>query len=563
MKAGAESPNFFETDLNLQRLLERHLGASFAEWRPRLSAFGAWVAREVDPAAAYTDRHAPPILEAYERDGRLVNRILQNPAWLAVSREAYRLGVVGFNHSEHPAPFLLTFAMGYLLSQADVSLHCPVAMTGAVAYVLARHGPKALRSRYLECLTRMDGEALTGGTWATEQHGGSDIGATTTTARPEGDHHRLNGLKWFASNANGGLALATARPQGAGPGTRGLGLYLVPLALADGTPNALRFRRLKDKLGTTGIPTTEIELMDCWAAEVAPPPDGFKLMMVALEFSRLHNAMGAAGLQRRAFAEAFAYAGGREAFGDRILNYPMVQEELALMLARLEAGMALAFEAARSFDTADRTQAGEDDEASVWLRLATALAKYHTAEEANRACRAAIEIIGGNGYTYDYVTPRLLRDAQVMTVWEGPANIQALEVLRLIAGKYRGAEAFSARVEPLLAAPAGPLAAIAQPVRSALTDWREALLVLRADAIEAARHARRLMAAMADILAGALLIEEAGLALAAGDGRKALLARLFVEAQFPGRLELLPDREWLCRHFHEIASHAAIAAAMG
>jgi acyl-CoA dehydrogenase len=183
MKAGVDNPNFFETDLNLQRLLKRHLGASFARWRPRLSSFGAWVAGEVDRAAAYTDRHAPPILEAYERDGRLVNRILQNPAWLSVSREAYRLGVVGHNYCEDPAPFLLTFAMGYLLSQADVSLHCPVTMTGAVAYVLSRYGSSGLKARYLKGLTRMDGEAVTGGTWATEQHGGSDIGATTTTAQ--------------------------------------------------------------------------------------------------------------------------------------------------------------------------------------------------------------------------------------------------------------------------------------------------------------------------------------------------------------------------------------------
>jgi Acyl-CoA dehydrogenases len=141
-------------------------------------------------------------------------------------------------------------------------------------------------------------------------------------ARREGDHHRLTGLKWFASNANGGLALATARPEGAGPGTRGLGLYLVPLTLEDGTANPLRFRRLKDKLGTSGIPTAEIDLIDSWAVEVAPPPEGFKLMMAALGFSRIHNAMGSAGLQRRAFVEAYGYAAGRRAFGDAILTIP-------------------------------------------------------------------------------------------------------------------------------------------------------------------------------------------------------------------------------------------------
>ncbi|HEY8017167.1 MAG TPA: hypothetical protein VIE35_15115, partial [Dongiaceae bacterium] len=166
------APNFFDSDINLQRALTRSLGSGFETWRAPLSSFGAWVAGEVDPAAAYTDRHARPILETYAPDGSLANRIRQNPGWEAVSREAYRRGVVGLNYGEAPAPFLLTFATGYLLSQADVSLHCPVTMTGAVAYILSRHGPAAVRERYLPRLTRRDGAALTGGTWATEKHGG-------------------------------------------------------------------------------------------------------------------------------------------------------------------------------------------------------------------------------------------------------------------------------------------------------------------------------------------------------------------------------------------------------
>jgi acyl-CoA dehydrogenase len=557
MQPAPDTLNFFDSDGNLQRALARALGSGFEAWRAPLSSFAAWVASEVDPAASYTDRHAPPILETYAPDGSLVNRIRQNPGWEAVSREAYRRGVIGSNYGETPAPFLLTFTMGYLLSQADVSLHCPVTMTGAVAYILSRHGPAAVRERYLPSLTRRDGAALTGGTWATEKHGGSDIGATTTVARREGDHHRLTGLKWFASNANGGLALATARPEGAGPGTKGLGLYLVPLTLEDGTENPLRFRRLKDKLGTTGIPTAEIDLIDSWAVEVAPPPEGFKLMMAALGFSRIHNAMGAAGLQRRAFVEAYGYAAGRRAFGNAILHYPMIQEQLAEMLARLEAGLALAVEAARAFDAADQAGAAEDDEHRLWLRLATALAKYQTAEEANRACRSAIEIIGGNGYTYDHMTPRLLRDAQVMTVWEGPANIQALELLRLVAGRYPGAEVFTARIESLLADLPPALEAIAAPVRAALADGRAIIARLRGDAGEAQRHALRLLALLADILSAALLLEEASQSLAKGEARKSLIARLFIESHFAAAARgSFPERDWLYRQFEEMAKAA-------
>ncbi|HWA44485.1 MAG TPA: acyl-CoA dehydrogenase family protein [Hypericibacter adhaerens] len=559
----ADKKDFFRSDLNLQRLLKRSLGNDYARWEPMLGEFGAWVGDAVDRAAAYTDREAPPYLETYDAQGRVANRITRNPAWAAASREAYRRGVIGLNYVSDPAPFEVTFAMGYLLSQADVSLHCPVCMTGAVAYVLDRYGPPAVRARYRERLTRMDGEALTAGTWATELHGGSDVGGTTTVARAEGDHWRLNGLKWFVSNADGGLSLATARPEGAPAGTKGLGLYLVPIMLDDGGLNPMRFRRLKDKLGTVGVPTAEVDLTESWALEVAPPPDGFALMMAALEFSRIHNALASAGLQRRAFVEALHYAAERQAFGDAIVRYPMVQDELLAILVTLEAGTALAFEAARSFDIADRARAGDADETRVWLRLATALAKYMTGEDAIRACSRAIEIIGGNGYTYDHVTPRLLRDAQVMTVWEGPANIQALEILRLVAGRYGGDKVFTNRIAAMLAAAPGPLGGQAQTVSAALKDWQDALALIRGGPAEAQRHARRLMALMADILAGALLLVEAGEGLKQGDHRKSLILQLFIEARFaaPARRGILPQRDWMHREFEALATDQPIATA--
>ena len=259
---------------------------------------------------------------------------------------------------------------------------------------------------------------------------------------PAGDRFALHGLKWFTSNANSGLALATARPEGAASGTAGLGLYLVPSHLEDGQPNHYRIRRLKDKLGTKGLPTGEIDLLGAEAVEVAAPPDGFRLMMEALEYSRVHNAVGSAGVQRRALREALAWAKSRHAFGHALVDYPMVQDELLRMRVQFEAGALLAFEAAIAFD-----EAQQDQERRTWLRMVTALAKYLTAEYAITAARAALELIGGNGYTSDYPVARLLRDAQVLTVWEGPANIQALELLRLLAPRYRGWEQYQSRMQ--------------------------------------------------------------------------------------------------------------------
>lgn len=556
--------NCFLADRNLQALLQRADPALVARWRPLLSDFGAWVATEVDPASQYTHRHGPPVLESHDGDGRLVNRVRHNPAWERVSREVYRRGAVALNYGPEPAPFLVTFAMGYLLSQASVSLHCPVTMSAAVAHVLARFAPPALRERFLPALLRTDGTAVSGGTWATELHGGSDIGGTTTVARRAGEHHRLSGLKWFVSNADGGLAVATARPESAAAGTRGLGLYLVPLRDDDGSPNGLRFRRLKDKLGTIGVPTAEVELDGACGYEIAAPPDGFRLMMEALGISRIHNAVAAAAVQRRAFAEALAYAADRHAFGEALTAYPMVQDELLRMMVQAEAGAALGFEAARAFDVVNAAGVhavdDADDPRRAWLRLATALAKYQTAEEAIAAARSAIEILGGNGYTYDHVTPRLLCDAQVLTVWEGPANVQALEVLRMLGNRYAGYGAFLDRVGRAAAAAPRALALVAGALDGALTDCRAAVELVQREAAEARRHARRLMALMADVLAAALLLEEATADLAQGDGRKALVARLFVESRLmrAERRGIVPGRDWSERRFAALVGYERI-----
>lgn len=556
--------NFYKLDTNLQRLLRRIAPLAERRFAADLDSFGAFVGGPVDEQAEYTDRLGKPVLETYARDGQIQNRIRHNPAWDAVSREAYVRGAIGLNYTDNPAPFTLTFAMGYLLSEADVALHCPVTMTGAVAYVLDRFAPRDTRTKYLSQLTRMDGAALSGGTWATELHGGSDIGATTTTARREGDHVRLNGLKWFTSNANGGLAVATARPVGAPAGSKGLGLYLVPTHLDDGAPNPMRIRRLKDKLGTTGVPTGEIDLTDTWAMEVAPPPIGFKLMMEALGFSRIHNAVGSAGVQRRAFLEAVSYLSHRSAFGANVLGYPMVQDEIVKMVVRLESGCALAFEAARAFDEAH--QNGLDDEDAggrPWLRLATALAKYQTAEDAITLSRMAIELVGGNAYTGDYQMARMLRDAQVLTVWEGPANIQALEVLRMIGNRTPGFEAFEQRAMGILRAAPELLGSLSVPLREALGACREAVAYLRNAPQESPKHARKLMVLLAETLGGLLLLEEAAADWAEGDMRKAIVCRLYLQEKFTGRGSrgIGPGHDWHHKYFPALMGYDPIAAA--
>lgn len=495
--------------------------ARIVPYHERLLDFRKWVMTDVDAQANYTDRYAPPALETYDRKGSVVNRVVLNPWYDAQHQETYRRGVVAFPYSEG-APHLLSFIMGYLLSQADVSLHCPVTLTGAVAFLLAHRATEEVRHKYLPELLRVDGRTTTGGTWATERHGGSDIGATTTVARPQNDHFTLHGLKWFASNANSGLSVATARPEGAEAGSRGLGLYLVPSHLQDGAANRYVIRRLKEKLGTRGLPTGEIELLGAEALELAPPPRGIKLMMDALEYSRIHNAVGGAGVQRRSLHEALNWARARHAFGRVLIEFPMVLDELVGMRVRFEASALLAFEAALTFDACLH-----DPDKHIWLRFVTALAKYLTAEDAIRAARSALELIGGNGYTADYPMARILRDAQVLSVWEGPANIQALEVIRLLAS-YGARSPWEIRIRTILGRLSDTHSDLHKLLSPRFSDDVRAVDFTLSTAPNRERYARKLLHRLSQSLAFALMCEAASES-SAGDLRRTLSAIRYYE----------------------------------
>jgi hypothetical protein len=277
-------------------------------------------------------------------------------------------------------------------------------------------------------------------------------------------------------------------------------------------------------------------------------------MMEALEYSRVHNALAGAAVQRRAFAEALAHAASRQAFGVALTSFPMVRDTLLDLLVEFEASLALAFEAARVFDTALH-----EAESRPWLRTATALAKHRTAEQAVRAASQAIEMLGGNGYTEEFVTARLLRDAQVLTVWEGPANIQALELLRMVQPAQGGFEAFAQRVESVVAGLPDGLGDGGVSLAAALGDCRNAVAHIRAQE-EGSRHARRLLDRMADTLCAALLLEEASADQARGDWRKTILARRYLANRLapPPQAALAPSEDLGQRQFGAIIGYEPV-----
>jgi hypothetical protein len=205
-----------------------------------------------------------------------------------------------------------------------------------------------------------------------------------------------------------------------------------------------------------------------------------------------------------------------------------------------EASLALALSAAKAFDAAQKS-ADTDAAGQTWLRLLTALTKYRTAEQAVRSASTAIEILGGNGYTDDYVTPRLLRDAQVLPVWEGPANIQALEILRLVLGKANGGTVFVDRIDAILAGSEIRLPSETAVLRLASRQCQENLAHLRLHPDDASRHGFAMMELMADLACAALLLRDADAELAAGDGHKALLAGRYLARRFSRPLHAGPN----------------------
>ncbi len=520
--------NWWETDPNLQQVVARYCDPASLEWaRPHLSRFGQVCGTQIALRADYTDKvEGRPRLVAYDRQGEEISQVVYSPGYLQTVADAYGAGIVAWRHivpegAPGKVPPVVTWAMGYMVSMAETGFYCPVALTGSAALAVDRFAPPAIRERYLPGLIATDPAKLTqGATWLTEKTGGSDVGSITTVARQEDGGWRLTGEKWFASNADAPVALALARPEGAPAGTAGLALFLVPRTLPDGRRNSYRIRRLKEKLGVIAVPSGEVLLEGAEAYLIGEPGKGFKMMMEAINLSRVYNAVGSCGVARRAFLESVIYTSKRIAFGKPVAEHPLMRSKLLGMLVELEAATALAFRAADCYEKGEPLH-----------RLLIPVAKARTAEVALQSARAAIENLGGNGYIEEYVAPRLLRDAQVLTVWEGPEHILALDAMRVLAkegpaallseiGQRLERAASTDSIAPEAVAMARKQAArLAQRLQQAAASGPE----------QAQLHALRILHEMADLLSAAYLLEEA----ASGSARKAEIAHLFLARRHP------------------------------
>jgi len=433
-----KTKNFFTENDTLHNVLEMMLDKEFVEYATReLTDFGELCAGDIDVRAKHTDREGEPRLQRYNAYGEEVSEIWVNDGYKKTIEETYNTGIVGYVHKDIPqlgrkGNYVYSFAQGYILSHTEPGFYCPVTLTMATAYLLDHYASDEVKERFLPhvCATG-DTELYEGATFLTERQGGSDVGANVVEARQDGKQYRLYGEKYFASNAGMcGVAMVLARIEGAQAGSKGLTLFAVPWRNEDGTVNNLRIRRLKDKLGVRAVPSGEVEFDGALAYVVGDLNKGIYYMLEALNLSRICNAVASIGIMRRGYLEAKHYVTNRHAFGKPLTQYPMIQDTLGKFAAKLHVEVATVFDLIQLYDKVTSGQGNKED--IILNRLYIAIMKKETAEQAVHYASEAIELHGGNGYIEDFVTPRLLRDAQVLTVWEGTANILALELIRLV-----------------------------------------------------------------------------------------------------------------------------------
>lgn len=430
--------NFYTHDETLHQILNDKLHGAFSVYaQAQLSAFGALCAGPIDMRAKVTDREGEPRLKRYDAYGEEVSEVIVNEGYKQTIAETYGAGIVGYVHKDIPSlgrkgNYVYSFAQGYLLSQAEPGFYCPVTLTMATAYLLDHYAEEDVKKRFLPhvCATG-DVPLYEGATFLTERQGGSDVGANVVEARLEDGKWRLYGEKYFASNAGMcGVAMVLARQLEGAQGSKGLTLFAVPWRKEDESLNHITIRRLKDKLGVKAVPSGEVVFDGAEAFIVGDPSKGIYYMLEALNLSRICNAAASVGIMKRAYEEALHYTTGRVAFGQTLTEFPMVQETLSTLKAKWHASLVSLFDLIERYDRVTSDEASAEEQ--LLVRLLIALVKKETAEASIHFAHEAIELHGGNGYIEDFVTPRLLRDAQVLTVWEGTANILAHELIRLV-----------------------------------------------------------------------------------------------------------------------------------
>jgi len=491
-----EGRDLYATDAALREAVERD-GAGFA--RDSIAAWGAALGQaDVFTLADDANRHSP-VLRTHDARGERIDAVEFHPAWHRLMQMATAAG-------EHCAPWtapgagaqVARAAMYVLHAQVENGTQCPVTMTyasvpalrasgGAVPGLNATWLPRILAPAYdPRPLPVAAKRAALIGMGMTERQGGSDVRSNLTRAEPAGDGaYRITGHKWFfsAPQSDAHLVLAQA-PQG-------LTCFLLPRILDDGTRNAIRLTRLKDKLGNRSNASAEVEFDGALGWRVGDEGRGIATILTMVQHTRLDCVLGSAGIMRAGVARALHHAKHRIAFGHALVQQPLMAAVLADLALESEAATALALRLARCYD------APEDGAEQALARVATPAAKYWTCKRASALAAESMEVLGGNGYAEENPLPRFYREAPVNSIWEGSGNVMCLDVLRALAREPAARDALQVELEA------------ARGADRRYDAYVAALAPALAAAVDDARLARRVAQSIALALQGALLLRHA------------------------------------------------------
>ncbi len=524
--------NQFDDDRLLRSYLQRMMQPDERQGvESDLSRFADRLLGDIADMAADAEAHPPQLIQ-FDPWGRRIDHIELARGWQELETVSAEEGLVAIGYERRLGPLsrIHQFAKLYLFNPSSAVFSCPLAMADGAARLLEVLGDDDLRKNAFARLTTRDpAQFWTSGQWMTERTGGSDVGISETIARADGDIHRLYGCKWFTSSTTSQMAMTLARiePPGgeATPGSRGLSLFYVETRDADGQLNNMVINRLKDKLGSKALPTAELELQGTVARLVGTPGRGVANITTLVNVTRLYNAVSAVSLMRRGLALARDYARRRVAFGNPLAEQPLHVETLANLEVDFTGCFLLAF---RGIELLGREECGvATPEESAVLRLLTPIAKLYTGKRCVAFASEILESFGGAGYVEDTGLPKLLRDGQVLSIWEGTTNVLSLDCLRAIDKeaalppllddiRKRVAATTLAELQPCVQRIGDALEQIEKYLPTVLSAGREA--------IEAG--ARRFAFALARTYAASLLIEHAQwVSQQQGDARGCAIAR--------------------------------------
>jgi len=430
-----EDVNLFDLDTPLQEALTREGGSWGVD---RVRDLGAVAGSAEAQKHGERCNRNEPILRTHDRFGHRIDEVELDPSWhwllkVAVEREITSLPW----RDPQPGAHVVRGALFTVWSQTDAGVMCPVSMTYSAVPAL-RVNP-ALAAEWEPRLTKPDYESgALAGMAMTEKQGGSDVRANTTRAervsaangaraKPEGDGaYELTGHKWFCSYPPCDVFLVLAQAPG------GLSCFLVERARG-----GMQFQRLKDKLGTRSLPSSEVEFRGAIGTLVGEEGRGVRTIIEMVNHTRLDCLIGSSTGMRAGVAQAIWHARRRSTFGKLLADHPAMQNVLADLALESEAATASAFRVMRAYDEND----------GPFRRLATAVMKYWVCKRATAHAGEALECLGGNGYVEESGMPRLFRDAPLNSIWEGSGNVAALDILRAMMREPEALEAFRAECE--------------------------------------------------------------------------------------------------------------------